>query len=111
MAVRIGINGFGRMGRLVLRAAWDWPEFDFVHVNETKGGPETAAHLLKFDSVHGRWAPEVVAEDGRVRVDDHYLMVSHHLAPGDVPWDRLGVDLVQVAEGHRLATGSRESWR
>ena len=46
MAVNIGINGFGRIGRLALRAAWDWPEVNFLHINEVKGGPTTAAHLL-----------------------------------------------------------------
>src|SRR5262249_50702002 len=60
MAVRVGINGFGRMGRLALRAAWDWPDIEFAHINEIKGGPEAAAYLLKFDSVHGQWAPNVV---------------------------------------------------
>lgn len=55
--MRVGINGFGRMGRLLLRAAWDWPDLEFAHINEIKGGPQTAAHLLKFDSVHGRWPP------------------------------------------------------
>ena len=51
----IGINGFGRMGRLALRAAWGWSELRFAHVNELQGDAATAAHLLKFDSVHGRW--------------------------------------------------------
>jgi glyceraldehyde 3-phosphate dehydrogenase len=59
MAVNIGINGFGRIGRLALRAAWDWPEVNFLHVNEVKGGPETAAHLLQFDSVHGKWERQI----------------------------------------------------
>ena len=57
----VAINGFGRIGRLVLRASWDWPELEFVHINEIKGGSIAAAHLLKFDSVHGRWQPEVEA--------------------------------------------------
>ena len=64
MTINVGINGFGRIGRLALRAAWGWPELEFVHINELKGGAVTAAHLLKFDSVHGRWAPEVRAEGG-----------------------------------------------
>ena len=54
--IRIGINGFGRMGRLVFRAAWDCTDVAVVHINEIKGGPATAAHLLEFDSVHGRWS-------------------------------------------------------
>lgn len=53
--MRIGINGFGRIGRLALRAGWGNPNLEFVHINELKGGVETAAHLLEFDSVHGRW--------------------------------------------------------
>jgi hypothetical protein len=56
MAIRVGINGFGSMGRLALRAAWGRPGVEFVHINEVAGGPETAAHLLTFDSVHGRCA-------------------------------------------------------
>ena len=61
---RIGINGFGRMGRLAFRAVWDCPDVSIVHVNEIKGGAATAAHLLEFDSVHGRWTrPTTVATD------------------------------------------------
>ena len=62
---RIGINGFGRMGRLAFRAAWDCTTWTVVHINEIKGGPATAAHLLEFDSVHGRWSKSMKAEDGR----------------------------------------------
>src|SRR5436190_11331244 len=81
MTIRVGINGFGRMGRLALRAAWGWPELKFAHVNETKGGPKAAAHLLKFDSVHGRWSPEVTAGTGRFSIDDHTLTFSWGLCP------------------------------
>ena len=63
-STRIGINGFGRMGRLALRAAWGWPELEFAHVNELNGDAATAAHLLTFDSVHGRWDHDVGARDG-----------------------------------------------
>ena len=52
MPTRIGINGFGRMGRLAVRAGWGRPDLQVVHVNEVAGGPKTAAHLLTFDSVH-----------------------------------------------------------
>jgi Glyceraldehyde 3-phosphate dehydrogenase, NAD binding domain len=64
MTARVGINGFGRMGRLVLRAGWHSSGLSFVHVNETKGGVAAAAHLLKFDPVHGRW-PLDVREEAR----------------------------------------------
>jgi glyceraldehyde 3-phosphate dehydrogenase len=98
--VRVGINGFGRMGRLVLRAAWGWPEIEFTHINELHGGATAAAHLLKFDSVHGRWGPEVSAagEDG-IRVDSTAIGFSDHATPGAVPWDELGVDVVLECSG------------
>lgn len=99
MAIRVGINGFGRMGRLALRAAWGWPELEFVHINEIKGGAIAAAHLLKFDSVHGRWGPEVEAVDDRVWIDGKSLSFSESAQPGDVPWEDLGVDLVIESSG------------
>jgi glyceraldehyde 3-phosphate dehydrogenase len=99
MKVRVGINGFGRMGRLALRAAWGWSELEFVHINEIKGGAEAAAHLLKFDSVHGRWAPEVEAESDRVLIDGVPLSFSEYSTPGAVPWEELGVDVVLECSG------------
>ncbi|NEP41019.1 MAG: ArsJ-associated glyceraldehyde-3-phosphate dehydrogenase [Okeania sp. SIO2G4] len=99
MAIRIGINGFGRMGRLALRAAWEWPELEFVHINEIKGGTAAAAHLLKFDSVHGRWSPEVEAADEQVIIDGKPLSFSEYSQPGEVPWDKFGVDIVLECSG------------
>lgn len=96
---RVGINGFGRMGRLVLRAAWGWPDFEFVHINETKGGPETAAHLLKFDSVHGRWSRDVAAEGKQVSIDGKRVSFSESPTPGEVPWNDLGIDVVLECSG------------
>ncbi len=98
MTIRIGINGFGRMGRLALRAGWGREGLDFVRVNEVKGGAECAAHLLEFDTVHGRWgegrighAPDAVIIDGR------RLAFSEEKTPGAVPWD--GCDLVLECSG------------
>lgn len=99
MVVRVGINGFGRIGRLDLRAAWDWNDLEFVHINEVKGGAEAAAHLLKFDSVHGRWAPEVTAGENRIYIDGKPITFSEHSKPGEVPWDELGVDIVLECSG------------
>ena len=61
MSIRIGINGFGRMGRLALRAAWADAAMEFVHINDPAGDAASFAHLLNFDSVHGRWAHEARA--------------------------------------------------
>ena len=55
MTIKVGINGFGRMGRLTLRAAWDKGALDFIQINDPAGDAATFAHLLEFDSVHGRW--------------------------------------------------------
>lgn len=99
MKVRIGINGFGRMGRLALRAAWAWPEIEISHINEIKGGPETAAHLLKFDSVHGRWGPEVDAESDHICIDGRRVSFTALPNPGDVPWRDSGIDLVLECSG------------
>ncbi|MFG6101371.1 ArsJ-associated glyceraldehyde-3-phosphate dehydrogenase [Leptothoe sp. EHU-05/26/07-4] len=96
--VRIGINGFGRIGRLVLRAAW--PQLDIVHINEITGGTVAAAHLLKFDSVHGRWTPDVEAAGcDRILIDTKSVTFSDHATPGEVPWDDLGVDIVLECSG------------
>src|SRR5690606_23701512 len=94
MTVRVGINGFGRMGRLALRAGWGAKELEFVHINELKGGAETAAHLLTFDSIHGRWAHDVRAVDGQLDIDGKKLSFSEQAAPGDVAWKDFGVDIV-----------------
>lgn len=99
MNIRIGINGFGRMGRLALRAAWDWPELDIVHINEVKGGAETAAHLLEFDSVHGRWNRELRAEKDAVVIEGKEVGFSELKSPGEVPWKERGVDIVIESSG------------
>ena len=97
--IRVGINGFGRMGRLALRAAWDWPEFDIVHINETKGGAEAAAHLLEFDSVHGRWQRNIRFTDDSISIDGKEISFSDNKAPGDTDWGKLGVDIIIEASG------------
>ena len=99
MSIRVGINGFGRMGRLALRTSWDWPDFEIVHINEVKGGPETAAHLLEFDSVHGRWQRDIRGVDGSLEIDGKTAGFSAEKGPGDIPWGELGVDLVIESSG------------
>lgn len=76
MTVRIGINGFGRMGRLALRAAWGNPRFAFARVNEISCDAAGSAHLLKFDSVQGTWGPECSAEGDSMRVDGKEIAYS-----------------------------------
>jgi glyceraldehyde 3-phosphate dehydrogenase len=98
-AARVGINGFGRMGRLALRAAWNSPDLAFVHVNELEGDAATGAHLLEFDSVHGRWPHEVGDADGSLMIDGVSLGYSRSSRPGDVAWADSGVDVVLECTG------------
>ena len=97
MTVRIGINGFGRIGRLVVRAAWDWPEFDFVHVNDPAGDAATFAHLLNFDSVHGRWQHEASAEGQAIRVGGRQMRLTAASSIAATDWS--DCDLVIEASG------------
>ena len=100
MTTRVAINGFGRMGRLAVRAAWDWPDFHIAHVNEIKGGAAAAAHLLEFDSVHGRWARRICATDNALEIDGRRVGFSEHADPGAVPWRDLGVEVVVECSGN-----------
>ena len=104
MSIRIGINGFGRMGRLALREAWDWPEFDIVHINEISGGQETAAHLLEFDSVHGRWQRDIRFSKSALLIDDREVSFSDFPQPSEIPWEAYDVDIVIEASGQFRTT-------
>jgi glyceraldehyde 3-phosphate dehydrogenase len=95
----IGINGFGRMGRLALRAGWGSSDLRFTHVNELNGDAATAAHLLKFDSVHARWDRNVDESAGKLAIDGETVGYSTEAEPGDVPWDELGIDIVLECSG------------
>ena len=97
MSIKIGINGFGRVGRLVLRAAWDWPEFEFVHINDPAGDATTLAHLLTFDSVHGRWKHEATADANAIVVNGQRISTSRNTRIEDTDWS--GCDLVIEASG------------
>ncbi|MEZ5289757.1 MAG: ArsJ-associated glyceraldehyde-3-phosphate dehydrogenase [Vicinamibacterales bacterium] len=99
MTTRIGINGFGRMGRLALRAGWGRPDLEFVHINEIAGGPETAAHLLTFDSVHGRWPHVVEARPDAITIDDTAVSFSSASKVGEGPWAEHQLDIVLECSG------------
>jgi glyceraldehyde 3-phosphate dehydrogenase len=98
-ATRIGINGFGRMGRLALRAAWGCSELEFTHVNELHGDAATGAHLLEFDSVHGRWPHDIGAHDGTLVIDGEAITYSGSADPGEVHWDEHDIDVVLECSG------------
>ena len=105
MTVRVGINGFGRMGRLALRAGWNCPDIEFVHINEPAGPVESAAHLLEFDSVHGRWRHEITTGSGRLMVDAKAVGYSSSRDVGEATWRDAGVDIVLEASGKWRTVG------
>ena len=94
MSVRVAINGFGRMGRLGFRAGWDNGAYDIVHVNEIAGDAGCMAHLLEFDSVHGRWNRSIAAEADAITVDGKRVGYSRQAKPAEIDWPGLGIDLV-----------------
>lgn len=99
MKRRIGINGFGRMGRLALRAGWEFPELEFVHINEIGGDGIVSAHLAEFDSIHGRWNRGIRGEADKVIIDGQTLGHTSESDFTNVPWGDLGVDIVLEASG------------
>ncbi len=99
MTIRVGINGFGRMGRLGFRAGWGRPEYRIVHVNEASGDEERTARLLEFDSVQGRWAHVVRVGDGALSVEGQRIGYSRCAAPSEVDWGAAGVDLLLECSG------------
>jgi glyceraldehyde 3-phosphate dehydrogenase len=98
MGVKVGINGFGRIGRMVFRAALDNPSVDVVAINDLTD-PATIAHLLKYDSVHGRFKAEVAPKDEGILVDGQKITITSTKDPGDIPWKDLGVDIVAECTG------------
>ncbi|BDA62385.1 ArsJ-associated glyceraldehyde-3-phosphate dehydrogenase [Shewanella xiamenensis] len=97
MAIKIGINGFGRMGRLALRAAWDWDEVEFVQINDPAGDAATLAHLLEFDSVHGRWCHPVTASNDQIHIQDESIRTTRNKTIAETDWS--GCDVVIEASG------------
>jgi glyceraldehyde 3-phosphate dehydrogenase len=97
MTIKIGINGFGRIGRLVLRAAFDWPEVTFVRINDVAGDAATLAHLLNYDSVHGKWHHQASSQDSTMQIGHHSLTCTQNTEIGETDWS--DCDLVIEASG------------
>ncbi|WP_444996583.1 ArsJ-associated glyceraldehyde-3-phosphate dehydrogenase [Aliikangiella sp. IMCC44359] len=98
MPLKIAINGFGRMGRLFLRTIWDSPELDVVHINEPAGNAECSAHLLEFDSVHGKFKHnQIVAEDDSIVIQGKRIKHTQEVSMENTDWGN--IDLLIEASG------------
>ena len=98
MTVRVGINGFGRIGRMVFRAARDFDDVEIVGINDLLE-PDYLAYMLKYDSVHGRFAGEVAIEDGALIVDGSRIRLTAERDPAALNWGDLDVDVVVESTG------------
>ncbi len=98
MAVKVAINGFGRIGRLALRLMIDNPEFDVVAINDLTDA-KTLAHLFKYDSAQGRFNGTIEVVDGGFVVNGHEIKVCAQASPKDLPWGELNVDVVLECTG------------
>ncbi len=107
MKTRIGINGFGRIGRLALRALYDAGELECVAINDLNATPESAAHLLEFDTVHGRWDRNITYDSG-LSIDGQSITFSSKEHPSQVDWS--GVDIVLECSGQFRSLESLNSY-
>lgn len=98
MSVKVGINGFGRIGRMLFRAALKHPEIEIVAINDLSD-PSTMAHLLRYDSVHGKLDTEITLENDSIKVAGKPVAVTMVKEPVDIPWNDLGVDIVAECTG------------
>jgi len=102
MAMKVAVNGFGRIGKLVVRAAFErgfvGKKFDIVAINDTHD-PQLSAHLFKYDSTQGRYAGKISADEGKIVIDGHEIKRVNSRDPSTLPWGALGVDLVLECTG------------
>jgi glyceraldehyde 3-phosphate dehydrogenase len=98
MSIKLGINGFGRIGRMVFRAALKHPDVEVVAINDLTDAP-TMAHLLKYDSVHKQLDNDIHAADNAIVVDDREIAYSAIKDPAQLPWKELGVDIAMECTG------------
>ena len=99
MAIKIGINGFGRIGRLVFRAAVLNPEIQVVGINDPFIDPDYMVYMLKYDTVHGRFDADISLVDGKLHVNDEVTSIYACMDPATIPWSECGADYVVESTG------------
>ena len=113
MAIKVGINGFGRMGRLSMRVLFDFENIDIIQINDPAGDAATHAHLLNFDSVHGRWQYEAQADENNIIINhaktgEHKIAVTHNKVIDDTDWSQC--DIVIEASGKMKSKALLQSY-
>ncbi|MDX3774872.1 ArsJ-associated glyceraldehyde-3-phosphate dehydrogenase [Chromatiaceae bacterium AAb-1] len=108
MTIKVGINGFGRIGRLALRVAFDWPELEFVQINDPAADAATFAHLLNFDSVHGRWHHEAGYDKDTISIRGKRIRVTGNKAIADTDWS--DCDVVIEASGKMKSVAQLQAY-
>src|SRR3989338_7122722 len=99
--INVAINGFGRIGRMVLRAGWKDPKINFVAINDLTDA-KTLAHLLKYDSVHGQFMADISSTNDSIIINKKKIPVFAEKDPAILPWKRLKVDIVIESTGFYL---------
>ena len=99
MSIKIGINGFGRIGRLVFRAGINNPDLEFVGINDPGMGPDYMAYMLRYDTIHGQFKGEITYDENSITVDGKKVMVYAEKDPANLPWGEIGAEYVVEATG------------
>jgi glyceraldehyde 3-phosphate dehydrogenase len=97
MTIKMGINGFGRMGRLSMRAIFDWDDVEIIQINDPAGNAETLAHLMTFDSIHGRWHHEATHDGDNMMINGKAIPCTQKVATNEIDWSQC--DVVIEASG------------
>lgn len=106
MSIKVGINGFGRIGRMVFRASLDHPEIEIVGINDLCPA-EYLAYMLKYDTMHGRFAAEVKSNDYGIVVNGREIPVFAERNPANLPWGKIGAEYIVESTGLFLTKENR----
>lgn len=101
MTIKVGINGFGRMGRLGLRAGWNKPDYEIIRINEIATDAKGSAHLLKFDSVHGTWEHDTDVKDNSIIINDKSLTYTSNKEIAETDWSDCDIVIEATGKHHK----------
>ena len=99
MSIKIGINGFGRIGRLVFRAGLSRPDVEFVGINDPGMTPDYMAYMLRYDTIHGKFDGTIEYDEDSITVNGHKVMVYAKMSPSEIPWGEIGAEYVVESTG------------